>query len=528
MKKIFLCTLMLAALLLCSCNKEVKEPEKDGSQQISAEISNEISNEGANESAELEAEVKYSYAMGMKSLEKSEGILPIQGVSISCERAELLTRAEALFDKGNTAVELVLDEGFTIPDANEQLSDQGYRIEVTDKITITASTEVGLYYGTRTVSDYIKLQGCMEKGVYTDWPDVAERTLHLDTARKYFTKDFIIDMIEEVSALKMNAVELHFSENEGFRIQCDTDPAIVSDDYLTKDEVREIISAAKELYVEIIPSFDSPGHLLQILSVHPEYTLTDVDGYNSPKTLDITNPDAIAYIKSLLDEYAELFADCKSFNIGGDESFGWSNVDRMQFSAWKVLEDYAKATYGEDANAHDAFLGYINDIAKHLTDKGFAVRAWNDGLLRTVGQAAVLKPSAHIDICFWTVGGVLKAEDVSEFIENGHKIYNVNEQYMYYVLKEDYDQPKATEIFKNWNAGVFTGDSGNYKNPEQVGDRLQGAYFCIWCDHPNTQSSSAVKANSARPMAAMAVKSWNAKPHVAYSDFAAQFNSLIG
>ena len=40
--------------------------------------------------------------------------------------------------------------------------------------------------------------------------------------------------------MKMNALQIHFSENMGFRIECETDPSIVSDQYLTKTEVKAI------------------------------------------------------------------------------------------------------------------------------------------------------------------------------------------------------------------------------------------------------------------------------------------------
>lgn len=513
--------LLMGLILLCGCG--TGEPEESSAPASSGEASAEH--------AETESAVDLSeladYVWGMKSFTPTEGALFPKGFTVSCDNADLKTRVEALFDTGDTALSLTVEESFAPDGVAEALLNQAYRIEVGDAVTITAKSEVGLYYGARTLCDYITLQGGVMKGVYLDWPDVDERCLHFDIARKYYEKDFIIGMIEQAAAMKLNAVELHFSENEGFRIECETEPAIVSDKYLTKDEVREILAAAKELYVEIIPSFDSPGHLMQALSVHPEYTLTDVDGYNSPKTLDITNPDAVAYVKSLLDEYAELFAGCKKFNIGGDESFGWSDVSRMQFSAWKILENHARATYGEDANAHDAFVGYINDIADHMIKKGFTVRAWNDGLMRTRGQAAVVKPDPRIEICYWTTGGALKAAGVDAFLEAGHKVYNVNEGFVYYVLKEDFEQPSAKEIWKDWNGAVFTDGEAGYKSPEELGDRLAGAYFCIWSDKPNTQTSSQVKKYSARAMAALAVKSWSTKPQINYTVFASQFKKLI-
>lgn len=520
-----LIALIMSLMLLTAC-----ADTDNGAENSLAESDSEASEQSAepsNDAGASTAEAEYSYLFGLKDFVPSGGVLAINGVSITAEDESLKSRAEALFDKGNTKLALVLDTGFYIEGASPSVYSQSYSIEVSDIITVTASDEIGLYYGARTVSDYVKLQGCMEKGLYVDFPDVAERTLHFDIARKYYDKDFIIKMIQYAASCKLNAVQLHFSENEGFRIECETDPAIVSDEYLTKDEVREILAAAKEVYVEIIPSFDSPGHLLQVLKAHPEYCLTDVDGYTSPKTLDFTNAEAVSYIKSLLDEYAELFADCKHFNIGGDESFGWSNISRMQFSAWTVLENYAKATYGENANAHDAFVGYINDIAAYMRSKGFTVRAWNDGLRRTIGQAAVVQPDPDIGICYWSGNSTLCADGVDAFEEAGHTLYNVNENYMYYVLKEDFEQPNAKEIFENWNAGIFADSRDESAHPYDYGDRLGGAYFCIWCDKPDTQTQEEVLSGSAKAMAAMAVKAWNSEICILYRVFSSQYGKVL-
>ena len=65
---------------------------------------------------------------------------------------------------------------------------------------------------------------------------------------------------------KYNAVQLHFSENEGFRIQSDTLDAIEGfkykyDDVLSKQDILDIIQVANDYHIEIVPSLDSPGHL---------------------------------------------------------------------------------------------------------------------------------------------------------------------------------------------------------------------------------------------------------------------------
>ena len=86
---------------------------------------------------------------------------------------------------------------------------------------------------------------------------------------------------------------------------------------------------AKKYGVKVIPSFDSPGHVDQILRAHPEYGQVNSSGEHFASGLDVTNPEAIAYIRSLYSEYMDLFEGCTDFHIGGDE---YMEFDRAPFT----------------------------------------------------------------------------------------------------------------------------------------------------------------------------------------------------
>ena len=103
-------------------------------------------------------------------------------------------------------------------------------------------------HGLRTIQNLIITNDGLVYGEIVDYPNVAERRVHVDCARKYISKDWFIRQIREMSYMKMNALQIHFSENMGFRIECETDPSIVSDQYLTKTEVREILAEAKKIW----------------------------------------------------------------------------------------------------------------------------------------------------------------------------------------------------------------------------------------------------------------------------------------
>src|SRR5699024_5012693 len=117
------------------------------------------------------------------------------------------------------------------PITKNSSSDEAYKIDIgADGVQITAASENAAMYALRTIQQLlITNDNKLTYGTIVDYPDLPERRLHVDMARKYITKDWIIQHIREMSYLKMNTIQLHFSENLGFRIESDVDPEIVSE-----------------------------------------------------------------------------------------------------------------------------------------------------------------------------------------------------------------------------------------------------------------------------------------------------------
>ena len=162
-----------------------------------------------------------------------------------------------------------------------------YAVDIKNNITISAEDETGIYYGlTSVVQMLIEGDNVLTKGNIVDYSDVEDRSFHLDCARKFFTKDWIISLIKDLSWQKYNSIQLHFSENEGFRLQSDTLEAIegfqyVNNQYLTKQDMLEIIQVANEYHIEVIPSLDSPGHLGAVLRYLPsDYSCASLFPYD--------------------------------------------------------------------------------------------------------------------------------------------------------------------------------------------------------------------------------------------------------
>ena len=445
-----------------------------------------------------------------------------------------------LYNQDGTPTDITIDIKPVSEITDKTTSKEAYKITIDDTgIHLTGASETAVLYGLRTIEQITSVNGALAYGEIVDYPNVAERRIHVDMARKYISKDWFIRQIREMSYFKMNAIQMHFSENLGFRIECETDPSIVSEQHLTKADVREILAEAKKYGVKVIPSFDSPGHVDQILRAHPEYGQKDKYGNHYKSGLDVTNPEAIKYIYSLYDEYMELFKGCTDFHIGGDE---YMEFDRAPFTTQykEVLDNYARENIDPNATWKDVIAKYINDLAEHVHEKGFTPRIWNDGIYygeNSWGQnKQMIKMHKYIGIDFWSqMSWNYSIAKLQTFLDKGHDtIYNVNASFFYYVLRpsmpddgrkqHSFDNLNSDKlIFDEWTPGKFQANTIADDNPA-----IKGASLAIWCDKADVCDEDTITEDIANEMRALATKAWNTKSNsiISHNQFKANYAKL--
>ena len=446
-----------------------------------------------------------------------------------------------LYNQDGAPTDITIDIKPVSEITDKTTSKEAYKITIDDTgIHLTGASETAVLYGLRTIEQLtIANNSTLAYGEIVDYPNVAERRIHVDMARKYISKDWFIRQIREMSYFKMNAIQMHFSENLGFRIECETDPSIVSEQHLTKADVREILAEAKKYGVKVIPSFDSPGHVDQILRAHPEYGQVSSNGSHYKSGLDITNPEAIKYIYSLYDEYMELFKECTDFHIGGDE---YMEFDRAPFTTQykSVLDNYAKKTIDPNATWKDTVAKYINDLAEHVHEKGFTPRVWNDGMYYGEGSSwepkQMIKMHKYIGIDFWSqMSWNYSIAKLQTFLDKGHDtIYNVNASFFYYVLRpsmpndgrkqHSFDNLNSDKlIFDEWTPGKFQANTIADDNPA-----IKGASLAIWCDKADVCDEDTITEDIANEMRALATKAWNTKSNsiISHNQFKANYAKL--
>ena len=153
---------------------------------------------------------------------------------------------------------------------------------------------------------------------------------------------------------KINVLQLHLSDDQGWRIEIDALPALTrtgaranpafgdhSSGFYTKAEMREIIQYAAFRNITIVPEIDMPGHSRAAITSYPELSCFGGPGkfvnMNPRDSLPFYDPvcpgkeTTFEFYEKVINEIAELFPS-EYIHIGGDAvSYTHLDVYKRQF-----------------------------------------------------------------------------------------------------------------------------------------------------------------------------------------------------
>lgn len=376
------------------------------------------------------------------------------------------------------------ENGDIVVKVDSSLAAQSYKISVGQKIVVTGGDAAGAFYGLTNLLQMV------EKGSLQDVsnsPLVEERSAYIDCGRVYFSPDMIKALIKTLAWNRMNTLYLDFSNNNATRFfldemkvtaggqNYDITTAKPSDGkYLTQADMVDIIKVAKQYGVQIIPTFNSPGHIGGLYSLNKDLfdkgTATDYDSNCGKVTLLIENKNAYDFGQAVVKLYVDFFAQqgCESFNIAADEA-ALGNVK-----------------YDSD---NETFVKYVNELNTYIKSKNMTTRMFNDGI-----QSVNSNISKDIIVLYWA------PESTAEALhKQGYQVvnfsYGAGLYFAYGASWWVWNQPVST-IYDGWTAGVLNRNTGdqyqyNYVATEQTDpSNLLGATFAVWTDYAFTQSVS--------------------------------------
>lgn len=390
--------------------------------------------------------------------------------------------------------------------------DESYTLSVKgQRVKITAPEEAGVFYGTRTLKQEVRGGRTAPEGVVRDRPAKPQRGFMIDIARKHFDAAWIEDRIRELGDLKYNQLGLHFSDDQSFRIESDSHPEIVSRDHLSKAQVRRILKLAASRHITVVPEIDSPGHLGAVIAAHPSLQLRDTRGVAARGAVDISKPQAAEIVDDLLEEYADLFPG-RYWHLGADEYQALTVANPE--ASYPQLAAAAREKYGADARVQDLATGWLNDRAETMRPFERGLRAWNDGFFR----GGVEKADDDLQVAYWT-GKEIGAREPVEYLKDGRKVINYNDEYLYYVLGQpnQFTYPTGQRIYEQWTPLVIRGTKPVSK---EYDGQILGGSFAVWCDLADSQTQEQVAQGIRMPLRATVQKLWDARePGLPWGEF---------
>lgn len=324
------------------------------------------------------------------------------------------------------------------------------------------------------------------------------RLLHLDAGRKFFGVDALKRILDTMSRAGLTHFELYFSDNQGFRFglddlrvtteygEYDLAPCL-GDGYwegpkrpsgcggwLNTGDMEQILAYAREKGIEIVPLLNMPGHMGCILERYPHLRYE-----NSRSSIDLENPEAIAFALALLDKYAAWFAQrgCKYFHFGADE---WSNDIAPGYPEEIIM--------GIDRLYHQGKLDLLTDFfdkcAAVILSHGMVPMAFNDGFCYAA-DPKVRQADKRILITYWSKGWDgydLAPADWLE--EQGYGMINSSSGLYCGCGRKDWNP--CVQASTDFDPYIF--------HPNSRVNAPVGAMVCYWSDRGNADGQDDGKA----------------------------------
>lgn len=352
------------------------------------------------------------------------------------------------------------------------LGDEAYTLTIDkDGVSIAAAKHAGFFYAIQTlkqmlpVAFYGKTQQAdaawtLPYVEIADEPELGYRGFHLDVARHFFDMTEVKRVLDIMSYYKLNRFHWHLTDDQGWRVEIPEYPLLTTvgavrsgskvnlqgfyDDttygegmYYTLDQLREVVSYAKERGIEIIPEIDLPGHMVAAVTAYPIFgchpdtpTEVRVESGISQDVLNIGKDTTIVFLKTVLGHIADVFP-YKYIHLGGDE---------CPTTQWSTNEDCLKRVSDEGLSGVSELQSWlVEELGIWLRDeKGKSIIGW-DEIMQNWHDTNTVVPT----IMQWNIGE--SKEQVANTIAKGFNSIMVPYQTLYL----DMCQVATSERFVN-------------------------------------------------------------------------------
>lgn len=381
---------------------------------------------------------------------------------------------------GPSSVTLAIDHSL------KRLGPEGYRLEIARTgIRIRAFNPAGIFYGIQSLRQLLPadlmrrtpvegVRWAVPVAVIEDTPRFSWRGSHLDVARHFMPKEFVLKFLDLMALHKLNVLHWHLVDDQGWRIEIKKYPrlslvggktdyttfnpvqpmeaaSLPQGGYYTQDDIREVVRYAAQRFITVVPEIEMPGHSAAAITAYPslgnkleieqgggDTSFMTFSGMHQAADSNYNVDDSTIHVlQDVLTEVLALFPS-KFIHIGGDEvdKRPWHYNPKAQARMHELglkdeneLQSWFVRQMDQFLAAHNRRLVGWDEILEGGLAPGATVMSWRgiDGGIAAAkaGHDVVMTPesSTYLDHYQWIaprleplgIGGFLPLENIYNF-----------------------------------------------------------------------------------------------------------------
>jgi len=387
-------------------------------------------------------------------------------------------------------------------------------------VAITGSDAAGVFYGVQSLlqlaptTSYQKPASALafQFVQVEDAPRFQFRSLHLDVARNFQTKESIERVIDLLASYKVNHFLFYTTEDEGFRVEIDGLPELTQvgaqrqhisgmnapamqpsygsgpvaydkdkhgSGFYTKADFIAILKYANDRHIKVIPELNFPGHALAAIKSMEaryerlmkegkekeanEYRLIDPDdksvylsaqGYKN-NVVDVSRESTYHFFEKVVDEMAKMYKQAgltmDTFHTGGDEvaEGAWTKSP----NAAKLLKDNPEIKEFKNLQAY-----FFRRLLPKLEKRNLKVHGWEEVSLTKTPAGAYLANKEFVGhpVIPYIWNNVFDVDLGNRLANAGYQVVLCNVTNFYFDMSYNND-PKEPGLY--WAGFVDTRDN---------------------------------------------------------------------
>jgi hexosaminidase len=346
--------------------------------------------------------------------------------------------------------------------------DESYRLDISSSgARLTAANALGVMRGLQTFLQLVQTTSAgfaVPAVSIEDTPRFPWRGLMIDVGRHFIPLDVLKRNLDGMAAVKLNVFHWHLSENQGFRMESKKFPRLQgmgSDGlYYTQDEVRGVITYARERGIRVVPEFDMPGHATAWFVGYPElasgpgpYPIERRWGVFDP-AMDPTTEATYKFLDAFIGEMAALFPD-QFFHIGGDE------VNGKEWDANPKIQAFMRAHGLKNNNELQAYFN--QRVQKIVAKHGKTMLGWDE----------ILRPDLPKDIVIQSWRG---PDSLAQAAKQGYRG----------LLSSGFYVDLMWSAERHYSTDPLSGAAASLTPEEQT--RVLGGEACMWAEYVSPEN----------------------------------------